>query len=231
MRSGETSTGRRASFATLLACLLALAPPASAFDDTDAGSQVPLSDLLEIIVLPRTLLAIDATSGGETEQPLEIGESVRWYATRGRVGAVITDRRMLFVATSSAAWQQARLRRGEEPPASVLLGDRVALVTTPKRAFGFDGGSGNLVESSLGPREVVIDAVVGENVGVVLTDRRALGVSPYAGGFFTARMNLGERTESMVAKANLVTLTTPRRILVFRGPTGGWEERDRSLHD
>lgn len=215
----------------LVVCGIGIARAVAAFGDGPAGSEVPLAALLEIVVLPRTLLAIDATSGGQTEQSLEIGESVLWHATRGRVGAVITDRRLLFVATSSAAWQPARFRRGEQPPPSVLLGDRVALATTAKRAFGFDGGSGNLVESSLGPREAVTDAVVGENVGVILTDRRALGVSPYAGGFFTIRTELGERAESLVAKANLVTLTTPRRILIFRGPTGAWEERDRSLHD
>ena len=217
--------------AALAACALLPSPRAAAFEAFDPGSQVPLAELLEIIVLPRTLLAIDATGGGQIEQDLELGEKVLWHATRGRVGAVITSRRLLLVATNSAAWQEARFRQGEQPPASVLLGDRVALVTTAKRAFGFDGGSGNLVESSLGPREVVLDTAIGENVGVILTDRRALGVSPFAGGFFAARMDLGERAESLVAKANLVTLTTPRRILIFRGPTGGWEERDRSLAD
>jgi hypothetical protein len=87
------------------------------------------------------------------------------------------------------------------------------------------------VESSLGPREAVLESAVGENVGVILTDRRALGVSPFAGGFFSVRMDLGERAESFVAKANLVTLTTARRILIFRAPTGDWEERGRDLHD
>jgi len=218
----------RAAFA---AWALGIGSPAVAFEEFDPGSQVPLADLLEIIVLPRSLLAIDATGGGQLEQDLEIGEKVLWQATRGRVGAVITSRRLLLVATNSATWQQARFRQGEQPPASVLLGDRVALVTTAKRAFGFDGGSGNLVESSLGPREAVLESAVGENVGVILTDRRALGVSPFAGGFFPVRMNLGERIESFVAKANLVTLTTARRILIFRAPTGGWEERGRDLHD
>ena len=113
---------RGAGAAALLAGLLAASPAATAFDDTDPRSEVPLAELLEIVVLPRTLLAIDATSGGETEQALEIGESVLWPATRGRVGAVITNRRLLLVATSSAAWQQARFRQGERPPESVLLG-------------------------------------------------------------------------------------------------------------
>jgi hypothetical protein len=217
--------------ALLVAWTLASAPSSFAFEEFDPGSQVPLSELIEIIVLPHTVLAVDATGGGQIEQDLELGETILWQGTRGRVGAVVTNKRLLLVATNSAAWQVARFRQGEQPPAAVLLGDRVALATTAKRALGFDGGSGNLVESSLGPREIVRQSAVGQNVGVILTDRRALGVSPFAGGFFPVRMNLGERTESLVAKANLVTLTTPQRILIFRGPTGDWEERDRNLHD
>jgi len=217
--------------AAFLAFTLAAAVPALAFEDFDARSQTPLAELLQIVALPRSLLAIDATTGGETVQDLDLGEQVLWESTRGRVGAVITDKRLLMVATNSAAWQEIRFRQGERPPQSVLLGDRVGLVTTPKRAIGFDGGSGNIVESSLGPREVVIQSAVGENVGVILTDRRALGVSPFAGGFFPISMQLHERIESMVANANLVTITTPHRILIFRANTGDWEERNRDLHD
>jgi hypothetical protein len=215
--------------AALLTAMLAFADAARGFEEFDAGTQVPLSELLTIIVLPHTLLAIDATGGGQIQQDLELGEQILWQDTRGRVGAVVTNRRLLLVATNNAAWQEARFRQGEQPPAAVLLGDRVALVTTAKRALGFDGGSGNLVESTLGPREVVVQSAVGENVAVILTSRRALGLSPFKGGFFPVSMNLHERTESLVAKANLVTLTTPQRILIFRGPSGDWEERSRNL--
>ena len=45
-----------------------------------------------------------------------------------------------------------------------MLGDRVALVLTSRRAIGFDGGSGNLVEYRLGPRERLLTNRVGENV-------------------------------------------------------------------
>jgi hypothetical protein len=219
----------RSLYVALLAAVLSTAVVARAFEQFDPRSQVPLAQLLDIIVLPRTVLAVDATTGGEIEQSLNLGETVLWQATRGRVGAVITDERLLLVATNSAAWQRTRFRQGELRPSSVLLGDRVALVTTGKRALGFDGGSGNLVESSLGPREVVLENAVGENVGVVVTDRRALGLSPFKGGFFPVKLNLGERPESIVAKANLVTLTMPNRILIFRSTTGSWEERRRDL--
>ena len=66
-------------------------------------------------------------------------------------------------------------------------------------------------------------------MSVVVTDRRALGLSPVSSGFFQVKLNLHEGIEKVTARANLATVTTDRRILIFRGPTGSWEERLRSL--
>jgi hypothetical protein len=191
--------------------------------------EVPLADVLEVFVLDRQLVAIDARGGGQKETRLRLGERVSWTGARGKVGVALTDQRILAVAAGSAAWQQADRRRAEGLPSQALLGDRVALVVTSHRAIGFDGGSGNLVESSLGVRERVLAARAGENVAVVVTDRRALGLSPSVGGFFEAKLRLEERFESLEAGANLATLTTDRRVLIFRAPSGSWEERLRTL--
>jgi hypothetical protein len=220
---------RRAVLVLAAAALLAARTPAPAF--AQRGDVSPLADLLQIVIRPRTLLAIDGSQGGQREERLERGESVVWHATRGRVGVVLTDRRLLAVATGSASWQEERWRSAERRPVDAALGDRVALVVTSQRAIGFDGGSGNLVTSSLGPRERVVHDAAGENVGVILTDRRALGVSPFVGGFFEVRLQTGETLESLVAAANLATLTTSRRILVFRSDTGSWAERNLDLRD
>jgi hypothetical protein len=193
------------------------------------GRDVPLSDVLQIVVLQRQLLAIDAESGGQREEDLERGERVVWHASRGRVGVVLTDRRMLAVATRSGAWQEARYRAGETLLRDPTLGDRVALIMTTKRAIGFDGGSGNLVEQSIGPRESVLTGVVGENVAVVITDRRAMGLSPFVGGFFEAKLRLGERINDVAPTANLVTIATSHRLLLFRSTSGSWEERNLDL--
>src|SRR3990172_8006270 len=113
------------------------------------------------------------------------------------------------------------------------LADLLQIVVRPRelRAIGFDGGSGNLVTSSLGPRERVVHDATAENVGVIVTDRRALGVSPFVGGFFEVKLQTGEAFEALVAAANLATLTTSRRILIFRAETGSWEERQLDLRE
>lgn len=213
----------------LLAIGLALLAVPAATPADRGLPQSPLADLLEVIVLEREVLALDAESGGQTREALEIGERVLWQGSRGRVAMVLTNRRVLAVGVGSGAWQSTRYRSAESPPTHALLGDRVGLVVTEQRLVGFDGGSGNLIERSLGPREAILSTGVGENVAVVATDRRALGLSPFQGGFFQARLRLGERLESLSARSNHATLTTSRRLLIFRASSGTWEERRLDL--
>lgn len=214
---------------------LALAAGLAALAALGAGAAgrtpgtTPLEDVLQVQVLDGALLAVDAEGGGETREALHRDERVLWRRTRGRVGVVATDERLLAVRARSAAWQDARYRRGESPPGGAELGDRVALAVTEKRVLGFDGGTGNLVEAELGPREEVLRTAVGANVAVAVTGRRALGLSPFAGGFFEVRLRVGEELESLAASGNVATLRTDERLLTFRAPAGSWSERRRGL--
>jgi hypothetical protein len=214
-------------------CLLALGLVAGAAATARAEpltpSEIPLAEVLEVLLLDRELVAIDAGRGGQLSERLQIGESVLWYGARGKVGIAITTRRILSAATGSASWQETSFGQNETPPALATLGDRVALVITNRRALGMNGTGGNLVEYRFGPRERVLASQVGNNVAVVATDRAALGLSPITGGFFRAKLGAAERIEAITTSANLATLTTDRRVLIFRTPTGTWEERTRDL--
>ena len=216
--------GRATLAASILLILLTAALAAAQRPD-----ELPLADVLEVLVLDRQLVAVDARGGGQRELALRLDERVLWTGARGRVGVALTDQRVLAVAVGSGAWQKADRHLDEELPGDALLGDRVALVVTSRRILGFDGGSGNLVESRLGIRERVLALRAGENVAIAVTDRRALGLSPMVGGFFEAKLSLVERLESLTAAANLATVTTDRRVLIFRAPSGSWEQRLRTL--
>jgi hypothetical protein len=219
--------GRWLTVGALLLTMAAVSAPACA---QGVAGEIPLADVLEILVVDRELLAIDAAGGGQTVARLRLEETVLWKGSRGKIGVIITDQRILAVATQSGSWQEADYRRTELRPESALLGERVAIAVTSERVLGFNGGSGNLVEYRLGPREQVVVARVGENVGVVVTDRRALGLSPFLGGFFAIPLRLGDQIEAVTAESNIATLTVGRRVLIFRATTGSWEERLRDLH-
>jgi hypothetical protein len=218
---------RRAIAFVALSLGLASAAPAQML--APSRDEVPLTDLLEILVLERELVAVDAASGGETAVMLHLGEQVVWSGARGRVGVVLTDQRALAVSVDSAAWQEKRYQRAERPPEAAMLGDRVALVVTSKRALAFNAGGAGLLEHRFGTGEKLLSSRVGENVGVVVTNRKALGFSPSAGGFFESRLQPRERLGSVEARSNLVTVSTDRRVLIFRAPSGAWSERKLDL--
>ncbi len=214
----------RCRCAALAALLLGLAPaPAS------AQGQVPLEDVLEIILLDRNLRAYDARGGSGPTERLEIGENLIYHESRGRVGVAVTDRRILAVGVDSGSWQETRFRQTERPQARSFLGDRLVLILTDKRFLFFDGGTGLLTRQRIRLDEKLIGIEVGSNVGVVVTNRRALGFSPFAGGFFEIAVQLREKIEEISAKSNIATVVTNQRLLTFRAPTGAWGETDRNL--
>ncbi|HEY8153527.1 MAG TPA: hypothetical protein VII72_05300 [Myxococcota bacterium] len=213
----------------LVCCFVALAAPGARAQGV-SSDEVPLAELLDVLIVDRDLLAISGRRGGQVTERLQLDESLLWLGARGKVGVAITTRRILSVATGSGSWQETTYLRGEQPPLAPILGDRVALVLTDRRALGVDGGSGNLVEYRLGPKERLIASQVGRNVAVCATERAALGLSPIKGGFFPVKLSAAERIEAIDTGANLATLTTNRRVLIFRTPTGTWEERNRNLN-
>lgn len=212
---------RRARLAALALCGWLALPGAA------AAQFVPLEDLLQIVVTPRELLAIDATGGGETPERLLLGEEVLFSMSRGRVGAVLTDQRILAVEVDSGAWQSVRYLRGESRPHQAELGDRVVLFSTNRRVLGF--GNRNLAEESIGPSEQLLLTKVSANLAVAVTSRRALALSPFTGGFFEIGLRVGERIEGLTASSDVATLTTSQRLLIFRGRAGTWSERRLGL--
>jgi len=189
----------------------------------------PLTDLLQVLVVDRDLVAIDDAGGGQTLEHLRLDERVVWQGSRGKLGVVLTDQRALAVATQSSAWQSIDYGRDEQPDEAAYLGERVAVIATSERILGFDGHAGNFVEYRLGLREQVSGIAVGENVAVVVTDRHAIGLSPFVGGFFRTPVALRDAIESVSAESTLATVMTEHHVLTFRASTGRWQRHKRSL--
>ena len=212
----------------LLLCLAPLLPNPLHAQGFGSFDEVPLTDLLEVLVLEGEVLAIDASGGGQLSQALHLQEEVLWTGARGRIGLVITSERLLAVSLGSASWSEQRFERTEQRPGHALLGDRVGLVVTNNRALGFESGSGQIFEYRLGPRESVLATRAGENVLVVVTSRKALGLSP-RGGFAEIRLQLKEELRGVSVRSNVATVRTNRRLLIFRGPSRSWAEQKLEL--
>jgi hypothetical protein len=210
---------------TGLACLLSMPVVARAQLTPPDADEVPLGELVEVLLQDGEVVAVDAGSGGTAVERLRLSEQVLWRGTRGLLGVVLTDQRVLAIATGSSSWQEVAYERDEQRAPEALLGDRLAVIATPRRVIGFLGKQSRFVEARLGAQETLLSSRVGANVAVAVTDRKVLGLSAAAGGFNDLRLQLKERLHDVVAKANLATVRTNQRILVYRGPTGTWAER------
>jgi hypothetical protein len=190
--------------------------------DSVAG---PIDDRVQWHVLEREIIALDGAGGGDHRAPLGVGERVLETWVDGEVGVALTERRLIAVTARTGGVHEVRFLAGERILAGPLLGDRVALVATTRRALGFDGGSGNWLETSLGPRERVVATAVANHVAALATDRRVLGLSPVRGGFFEAPLSLDDAPFALSASGDLATLRTRTRILAFRASAARWSIR------
>lgn len=216
-------------FPRLAVCaLLALALQAPARADRDFFSRDPLSDQIDIVVIDREVIAIDARGGAERSIELHLREEVGFRGARGIVAAALTSERVLLFA-ANRGWLELRWQNGELAPERVLLGERVALLATSMRVIGFNAETGIAIEERVSPREPVLDLAIGANAGAALTSRRLLGLSLNASRLIEEKVSLNEPVESLDAGANIITATTPRRLLIFRATGSSWEERPRRL--
>jgi len=200
-----------------------------------ASAQVPLLpdevERIDVIAIERDgrdLYSFDALTGRRAAIRLEIAEEVLFQRTRGRVGVVLTDRRVLGVAPGTA-WLEERLELREEPADRALVEDRIALVTTSRRALAFTGASGWISES-YGPNETASAMRAGSAAGVITTNRRALGAAPALSSFVSRNLRVREVLESVTAQDTLVTLRTDKRILVFSAPRATWTEQKLQIN-
>jgi len=206
-----------------LTALLCAWPAGAGYNDFES------LDLLQIQLVGRDLYAIDA-DGSTLLERLEKGEDVLWRRAIGRVGVVLTDRRMLAASTGSSRWQSERFLQSERPHRQALLDERVAILLTDKRVLSLDSVYGTLAIERFGPNEWVVATELAEAVAVVATNRRALGTAPRLRGFIAKNLTPREVPLSISATGNLATVLTARRLLTFRGKAGAWGERRRKIH-
>ena len=191
---------------------------------------VVLEDTISIDHIGRDLYAFDSQGGGRNKLELELRENVEFIQARGRVGLVVTNRRLLAISAGRGGWRSLPLQISERGRTHEWLSSRIALVVTPRRIIGFDAGIGSWVEVGVGPLEDVQDARVSSSTAVVLTENNAYGLSPDAGGFFAQPLQVHEEVESVSANGTIGRVLTSRRLLIFKSSTGTWTSTERPIH-
>lgn len=198
------------------------AGPAPAAPPVVTQDEVVLEDQIAIEVIGRDVYGFDAQGGGRNHIRLDLDEWVVAQGQRGYLAYLMTNQRVLALASGKGPWRELPLRVGESAHALAWIAPRVLVIATAQRILGLDSRSAVWLQVDVGPNETVTHVELGASTAIVLTDRQAYGLSPDAGGFFAIRLRLHEKIEQVTASATLGQVRTSQRILIFRSPRGGW---------
>src|SRR5262249_28881966 len=138
--------------------------------------------------------------------------------SRGLVGVIATNRRMLAIHSRASEFAELRYRIREKPVDAndIHVLDRLALVELNTRLVGYAPDLGIWVELGLGPNERP-SAFEGQGgIAAVVTPRRAIGFSSRSSGFVEEPLSPKEDVERASFSDASVTLILPHKILIFR---------------
>ena len=210
----------------LLAALLAAS--LGGIHPAHAQSGVQIEDRVDVLLVDRRLIAVNATGQSVAELVLELGEEVVASGSQGRLGVAATTARLLGIRAGDPGWTELRYRVSERksPPERLHLEDRIALVTLPMRIVALTSSSRGWLELGLSPGERVEGVLSDTNLAAVVTPRRAIAISD-GSGFVEIGLGPREQIESTSARSSSISLVTERRVLVFRAGSAFWVEVPR----
>lgn len=184
--------------------------------------------LIDIQVVGRKVLAIQK---GETvlARELDLDEGILFRGTQGRMGLVMTNRRLLVVSTFTSDWVELPLRieevaEGKAP--KVLLSDFLVMVVTRQRLLGFDSQRNVWVKAGIPVNEIVAKALIDKRVAVAITGTTAWGFAFGSAFFVPERFQLGENVLQVETRPLNVNIRTNKRLLVFKSVTATWKAFD-----
>jgi hypothetical protein len=182
-----------------------------------------VEDAVEIHEVRGKVVAVRSGRGNLSFE-LSLKEPVLWKGTRGKVGAVLTEKRFLTVSNTSDGWLEEPLRLHEAEDAKTAVSPYLALLVTRQRALGFDGLTNRLVEHRLPLFETTLAADTDYRVAVIVLSGRCVGFAVGRNSFAEIHLRIGEEFQTLEMKPRLATVQTSERLLSFQADSSSWSE-------
>lgn len=206
--------------------LTALAGVGVCIDEDDAYFEPEKDDFLQIQIVDGRVLAL-RNKKPSAPVALDFGEEVLMTEEEGRMGAVVTDERLLAVSTASGDWQSEPLEFGEAEAAELMVGENVVLLLTNERILGFGGAENRFAAFDLALYDRPVAYDVGKNIGVVVLPDRAVGFSAATGRFSEIEFFV-DSFDFLEVAATLALVHTDDSIHIYHASTGTWSTRSNS---
>ncbi len=196
-------------------------PPGFDIHGRDGGA---VEDVIDIHAVDGEVVAV-RKGRVLRRQGLGVREEVLWIGSKGHVGAVLTDRRLLVISGNSPNWQDRDFlldEAAEDMEANIMISNFLILAVTHRRIIFFDGLSNSWVVKDIPLHDRVEKILIDHYVAAVITEKCSYGVAARRNRFVEQRFGSDEKVESTRTRPHSVTIYTNRNLLVFRSRTPFW---------
>jgi hypothetical protein len=189
-----------------------------------AELQFQPEDQVSLTQVDRHLIAVVGVGFAAVETDLELGETVLALRSRGFIGVIATNRRLLGIHSRATNFAELRYRIAEKPvePDAIHVLDRLAVAELHTRLVAFSPEVGSWIALGLGPGEHPTKIEADGSIAAVVTPRRAIAFSARSEGFVEEPLSPEEDVEGASISDTSVTLVLPHKILIFRAGDRRW---------
>lgn len=199
-------------------------------EEGEALAEQAIRQRVTIQELGRRIIAVRGSSGS-AEYELSLNEEVLWRRAFGDLGAVVTNRRVLAISSSSDDWLEQDLRLREPDDLEAAISSQILLVSTGDRVIIFDGRTNEFTLWRHRMQDRVLRLLAERDVAAIISDSAVVGYSPGNDDVIEHRLRLQEIVEGHDLTSSAATVRTNQRLLTYSAGARAWIIHDRRLNE
>lgn len=188
------------------------------------------NDIIKIEVIGNEIAGLNTLTNLRVVEKLKEGESVTSVLSKGKIGAVLTNRRLLGFNAANIAWVSFETFFNKDVfPNEMKVSPNMAVAIAKRRVYAYTSTSNEWKFELVSFLEQVLSCDINDNLIFVRTSVRLLAFSFHKHTWFPQNLYVGDVIKDTAIGENFVTVVTNNeglgnRILTFNAKEGGWTE-------
>ncbi len=186
---------------------------------------------INVEVIGNEIIGLNTLTNVRVVEKLKEGESVTAALSKGKIGAVLTDRRLLGFNAITNTWTSFETFFNKDVfPNEIKVSSNMALAIAKRRVYAYTSASNEWKFELISFTEQTLSCDISDNLIFVRTSDRLLTFPLHKHKWFPQNLYAGEEIKDVAMGENFVTVTidnmmsTDKRILTFNAKDGKWTE-------
>ncbi|MBI2559627.1 MAG: hypothetical protein HYW14_00630 [Planctomycetes bacterium] len=183
------------------------------------------NDIIKIEVTGDEITGLNTLTNVRVVEKLKEGESVTSAVSKGKVGAVLTNRKLLGFNATNNAWTSFETFFNKDVfPNEIKVSSNMAVAIAKRRVYAYTATSIKWNFELVSFLEQILSSDISDNLIFVRTNARLLAFSFQKQTWLPQNLYAGETIKDIATGGNFATVTTNNRILTFDAKDDGWTE-------